>query len=229
MGRAWKWAAVLAGTAAVLFWVLGVPVTGALPDWRSVAEFVVPVGSLATIAVLIVRDSAERGRSGGRWLAACVLLPPLAVPAFVVVAVYDRLRGRLGIESRWAPAGRWYLLASVVLAVVAPIPALSQIQVPSVSVSVPGASGTFSGSCSSALSVSLGTSSYGYPTYWPADTPPVLTAARATEAGRCSAVAADRMKASSICLGGALLLALVGQGINRRQNHRQQRQKLALP
>ena len=229
MGRAWKWAAVLAGTAAVLFWVTAVPVASALPDWRAVVEFAVPMCSLVTIAVLIVRDSAERGRSRWRWLAACVLLTPLAVPAFVVVAVYDRLRGRLGIESRWAPAGRWYLLASVVLAVVTPIPAWSQVQVPGVSVSVPGASGTFSGSCSSALSVSLGTGLYGRNQDWPADAPPVLTAAQATEAGRCSAAAADRMTDSAICLGGALLLALVGQGMNRRRNHRQQRQTLALP
>jgi hypothetical protein len=229
MGRGWKWAAVLAGAAAVLVWVMGVPGAGALPDWRAVAGFVVPVGLLVTIAVLIVRDSAERGRSGWRWLAACALLTPLAVPAFVVVAVCDRLRGRLGIESRWAPAGRWWLLASVVLAVVAPMPALSQVQVPGVSVSVPGASGTFSGSCSSALSVSLGTGTYGRNQDWPAGDPPVLAAAQATEAGRCSAAAAGRMTESAICLGGALLLALAGQGMNRRRNHRQQRQTPALP
>lgn len=220
---------MLAGVMAVLAGVTAVPVAGALPGWRSVAEFVVPVGLLVAIAVLIVRDSAERGRSGWGWLAACVLLAPLAVPAFVVVAVYDRLRGRLGIESRWAPAGRWYLLASVVLAVVAPIPAVSQVHVPGVSVSVPGASGTFSGSCSSALAVSLDTGPYGRLPAWPAGAPPVLTATRATEAGRCLAAAAHRMTASAICLGGALLLASVGQGMNRRRGHRRQRQTLALP
>jgi uncharacterized membrane protein len=59
-----------------------------------------------------------------------VLLTPLAFPVFVVVAVFGRLRGRLGIESRWAGAGRWYLLAGVVLAVVAAALAVSQVQVP---------------------------------------------------------------------------------------------------
>jgi hypothetical protein len=176
--------------------------------------------------VMFIFDSPARLLCAARGPAE---VTPLAVPAFVVVAVYDRLRGRLGIESRWAPAGRWYLLASVVLAVVAPIPALSQVQVPGMSVSAPGASGTFSGSCSSALSVSLGDGPYGRNQDWSAGAPPVLTAAQATEAGRCSAAAADRMTDSASWLGGALLLALVGQGMNRRRNHRQQRQTLALP
>lgn len=204
-------------------------VAAALLNWRAVAGFVVPAGSLVAMAVLIAWDSVERGRSGWGWLAACVLLAPLALPVFVVVAVFDRLRGRLGIESRWAPAGRWYLLAGVVLAVAAAILAVSQVQVPGVSVSVPGASGSFSGSCSSALSVSLGTGPYSQFPAWPAGAPPVLTAAQATEAGRCSAAAAGRLRTSAICLGGALLLALAGQGLIRRRGDRQQRHTLVLP
>jgi hypothetical protein len=228
MGRGWKWAAVLAGVAVALFCVMEAPAGAALPGWRTVAVLAVTVGVLVAIAVVIVRDSAARGRSRWGWLAACALLAPLAVPAFVVVAGYDRLRGRLGIESRWSPAGRWYLLSGLVLALVAGGLAVSWVQVPGLSMSAPGASGSFSGSCSSALAVSLGAGMYGDPSYWPADEPRVLTTARATVAGRCSAAADDRMTAGAVFLGGALLLTLAGTGINRRRDHRQQRQTLAL-
>jgi hypothetical protein len=211
MGRGWKWAAVLAGVAAVLSWVMGAPAGAALPGWRTVAALVVTVGVLVAIGVLIVRDSAARGRSRWGWLAACVLLAPLAVPAFVVVAMYDRLRGRLGIESRWAPGGRWCRLGGLVLALTAGVLAVSWVQVPGLSVSAPGAAGSFSGSCSSALAVSLGAGLYGDPSYWPAEEPRVLTTARATEAERCSAAANGRMTASVVLLGGALLLGLAGK------------------
>lgn len=209
--------------AAVLAAVATLPVTaGSQPIWwRDLAEFVVPVGFLVAVGGLIVADSAARGRSGWGWLAVCVLLAPVALPAFMVVAVADRLHGRLGIESRWAPAGRWFLLAGVVLAVVAVVPAVAEMQVPTVSASVPEASGSFPGSCSSALSVSLGGGPYGQA--WPTGAPPALAAARATMAGRCSAAAADRMTASAMCLGGAVLLALAGQGMNRRRAWRQRR------
>ena len=209
-------AAVLAALGAVAVLVAA----GALLGWRQVAGFVVPAGLLVAAAVLIVRDSGERGRSGGGWLAACVMLAPVAVPVFVVVAVVDRLRGRRGIESRWAPAGRWYLLAGVVLAVAAGAVAMSQVRVPGISVSTPTASGSFPGRCSSALAVSLGTGPYGHLRAGPTGLPPVLAAAQATEAGRCSAAAGDRMSVSAVCLGGAWLLAMAGEGMSRRRGHR---------
>ena len=144
-------------------------VTGAagdLPAWRSVAGFVVPAGFFVAVAFLIAKDSAARGRSGFRWLLACVFLGPLGIFAFVVVAVLDRLAGRRGIESRWTPAGRPYS--------------------------------------------DLGARSAG--------SPPALAAAQATVANRCSAAAADRMADSTICLGGAWLLALIGESRNRRRD-----------
>jgi hypothetical protein len=217
--RGGEWPAVLAVVAVVLGGVAVLLAAGALPGWRPVAGFVVQAGFVVAVAVLIKRDSGLRGRSGRGWLAACVLLPPVALPVFVVVAVVDRFRGRRGIESRWAPAGRWYLLAGVVLAAAAGAVAVSQVNVPGMSVSTPPASGSFSGSCSSALSVSLGTGTYGRLPAGPAGAPPVLAAARATEAGRCSAAAAERMTASAVLLGGAWLLALVGEGMNRRRGH----------
>jgi hypothetical protein len=112
------------------------------------------------------------------------------------------------------------MLAGLVLTLAAVGLALSQVQVPGVSVSTPGASGSFSGSCSSALQVSIGTGPYGGPSYSTGE-PPVLTAARATVAARCSAAATNRMRESAICLGAALLLTLAGLDINRRFGIRQ--------
>jgi hypothetical protein len=132
--------------------------------------------------------------------------------------VLDRLSGRRGIESRWAPAGRWYLLAGVILAVVAGILAMVQVNVPGISVHTGTASGSYSGRCSSALSVSLGTGPYSVLQERPAGAPPALAAAQATVASRCSAAAADRMADSAICLGGAWLLALIGESRNRRRD-----------
>lgn len=223
MRRGWKWLAVLAGIVTLLVTV----VLPNWPDWQVVAGFAVLAGCLGAIAVLIYRDSAERGRSGWGWLAACVLAAPVAFPVFAFVAVFDRLRGRRGIESRWAPAGRWYLLAAVALGIAAVVLAASPVKVTAMSVSAPGASGSFDGSCSSALAVSLGGGTYGSWPHWPADASPVLATARATETERCSAAAAKRMIASAVCLAGVLLLALVGQGMNRRRDHRQQ--SLVLP
>ena len=220
--------ALLAGVAAALAGVMLLLIPSPM-DWRAVAGIVIPVGFLVALAILITQDSAARGRSGWGWLAACVLLAPLALPAFVVIAVCDRLRGRRGIEARWAPAGRWYLLGALVLVVAVLGLAGSPVRVPGASVSAPGASGNFSGSCSSALSVALGAGTYGHASYWPTGAPPILTTARATVAGRCSAVATDRMNASAVCLGGALLLALAGAGMNRRRDGRRRRQTLAWP
>jgi hypothetical protein len=221
MGRGWKWAATLAGAALVL-------AASTVFDWRALAVLLIGAGLLIAAAVFIVRDSAERGRSGSWWLVACVLLPPLALPTFVIFAVSDRLQGRRGIESRWAPAGRWFLLVGLVLTIGAAGLAVSQVRVASASVSAPGASASFSGSCSSALSVYLGAGTYGRHEYWPATAPASLTAARVAVAGRCQAAADARMTASAICLGGALLLGLTAQSMNRRRR-RQQRQALALP
>jgi hypothetical protein len=220
MRQGWKRAAALSGVAAALLAGIGMLLLPSPLDWRAVAGVVVAVGFVVALGVLITQDSAARGRSGWGWLAACALLTPLALPAFVVIAVYDRLRGRRGIEARWSPGGRWYVLGGLVLVVVAAGLAVSPVDVPGVSVSVPGASGSFSGSCSSALSVSLGTGSYGRSSYWQSGAPAVLTDARTTVAGRCSAVASDRMRASGICLGGALVLALAGLGMNRRRGSR---------
>jgi hypothetical protein len=205
--------AVLAGAATL--------VVGGSSGWRwMVAELMVPAGFLVAVAVLIVRDSAARGRSGGKWLAACAFLAPIAVPAFLVVAAVDRLRGRRGIEARWTPGGRWFLLGGVVLAIAAGAVAISQVNVPGMSVSTPMASGSFSGQCSSALAVSLGAGSYdqlspGRSSGPPV--PPILVSAQATVAGRCAAAAASRMTASAACLAAAWLLALVGERMSRRR------------
>jgi hypothetical protein len=202
---------MLAGVVALL-------VAGYL-DWRlrAVAASAVWVVFAVAVLILIAKDSAARGRSGGWWAGACIMLPPFALVAFVVLAVYDRLRGRRGIEARWAPAGRWYMLGSLVLAVAAAVLALSQVHVPGTSVSGPGGSASFSGSCLTALSVTLGTGTYGQSPEW------------ATVAARCSAAASERMTTSAICLGGAMLLVLAGQGMNRRQGYRQRHQTLTEP
>ena len=113
----------------------------------------------------------------------------------------------------------------LILLVASACVAVSQVTVQSVSVSAPGVSGYYSGSCPSALSVFLGACPYSDPAYWSADTPATLTAARLTVAGACSTAATDRMSVSAICLGGALLLTLAGMGMTRRQRG----QALALP
>lgn len=217
---------LLAGVAALLAGVITFLATGPLLERRTVAGSVIPIVAMVAVAVLVARDSAARGRSGWRWVAACALLFPLGFLAFAVIAVYDRLHGRRGIEARWDPAGRWYLLGGLALTAAAVALAVSQVHVPGVSVSAPGASGSFSGSCSSALSVSVGGGMYNGPSYLGADAPAVLTAAWAMEAGRCSVAAANRLTESGICLGGAVLLALAGQGMNCR---RRRQQTLALP
>lgn len=84
MRRGWKWLAVLAGIVTLLVTV----VLPNWPDWQVVAGFAVLAGCLGAIAVLIYRDSAERGRSGWGWLAACVLAAPVAFPVFAFVAVF---------------------------------------------------------------------------------------------------------------------------------------------
>jgi hypothetical protein len=189
-------------------------------DWRAVIAIAVLLAFLAGAAALIVQDTAARGRSRWKWLAACALVPPLGLAAFAVVALYDRLHGRPGIEARWDRAGRWYLLGCLILTLASAGLAVSQVTVQSVSVSAPGASAYYSGSCSSALSVFLGAGTYSDPSYWSASASPVLTAARSTVAGACSAAATDRVRMSAICLGGALLLALAGIGMNRHQRRR---------
>jgi hypothetical protein len=209
--------AVLGGIAVLLAGIAMLRAAGDLPGWQVVAGLVVPVGFFLGVAFLIAQDSAERGRSSMAWLLACVFLAPVAIPAYLVVAVFDRLRGRRGIESRWAPAGRWYLLAGVLLAVAAGVLAVSPVNVPGMSVHTRTASGSFSGHCSSALSVSLGAGSYDHFAARSAGAPPALTSAQATVANRCSAAAADRMAASAMCLGGAWLLALIGENRNRRR------------
>jgi hypothetical protein len=108
------------------------------------------------------------------------------------------------------------MLGGLILAVASAGLAASRVTVQSVSVSSAGASGYCSGSCSSALSVVLGSGTYGH-SYWPAGAAPVLTSARSTVAGACSAAAASRMLMSAICLGGALLLAIAGMGVNLHQ------------
>jgi hypothetical protein len=200
--------ALAAGVAAVAcaFVVLG---------GHPVFELASAAGFLVAVAFLIVRDSSARGRSGCGWLAACFLLFPLAVPAFLILAAYDRLRGRLGIEARWAPAGRWYLLAALVLAMMGAGFALTQVNVPSISVSAPGTSGRFSGSCSSALQIFLGDGAYSPSGYWPPDEPATLSAARARQASRCRTSAEHHMEAAASCLGAALLSAAAGLGMNR--------------
>jgi hypothetical protein len=220
--RRGRWLA--AAIAAAIVAGLGVVFVA---DWRAAVEGVVALGWVVAAVCLIVWDSDARGRSGGWWLFACALLAPIGLPVFVVVGVLDRLRGRLGIEARLAPVARWCLLGVVVLAVPGIVHAESQVRVPGVSVSVPGASGSFSGSCSSALDVFLGNGAYSHSFYGPAgappvqaSTPPVLTNAWATVAGRCSAVAASRMTGSAICMGGALLFALTGWAMNRRRRSR---------
>jgi hypothetical protein len=62
MRQGWKWAVVLPGVAAVAA-VLALSLPAPL-DWRVTAGLVVLVGFLVAVAVLIVRDSAARGRSG---------------------------------------------------------------------------------------------------------------------------------------------------------------------
>jgi hypothetical protein len=224
MGQGHRRAAVLVGAAVVLVGVLMFLVPDS-SDWRTAVAIAVVLAFLIGVAALIAQDAAARGRSGWKWLTACALVPPLGLPAFAVVAVYDRLRGRTGIEARWDRAGRWYLLGGLILTVASAGLAVSQVTVQSTSVSAPGVSGYYSGSCSSALSVFLGAGPYSDPPYWSADTAPTLAAARSTVAGACSAAATDRMSMSAICLGGALLLALAGTGMNRHQRRR----TLALP
>jgi len=210
---------MIAGVAVVLFGGLLFTSAGTGSDWRAVAGVTVTIVSLVAVAVLIVADSAARGRSRWGWLAFCVLLSPIGIPAFIIVAVYDRLRGRLGIEARWAPAGRWYLLGALATALVAAAFALSPVHVTGESVSAPGASGSYSGACESALAVGLGQGPYGPYAALPPGTPPILTNAQATVAGRCSAAADKRLTASGFFLGAALLLALTGQIRNRRRYH----------
>lgn len=180
---------------------------------------VLTVGCAAAVAVIVYLDSTGRGRYGGRWVLACILIPPLAVPAFLVVAVTDRLRGRRGIETVWAPEQRWWLMAGVVLTIAAAALAVSSVQVRGASVDGQGVSGSFSGACGSALSVVTGTGAYGAATLGP-QPPPALVAAQATVSQRCSAAAGRRVGGSALCLGGAFCLALIGASVaSRRRDH----------
>jgi hypothetical protein len=217
MKHGWAWAAVLAVVAVVLLMVGLVMPAGTSINWRAVAELVIGLSVAVTTLALVARDSAARGRSPWGWVIACVFLAPLAIPVFLIVAVYDRLRGRVGIESRWAPGGRWLLLSAIALAMTAAVVAGSTVQVPSMSVSVPGSTGYYSGSCGSALSVVLGNGTYAPVSPAAFGGSKLLATAQSTVAGDCLAAADDRMTDSAILLGTALLLALAGLAVNRRR------------
>jgi hypothetical protein len=167
-----------------------------------------------------------------------VFFAPVAIPLFVVVAVYDRIGGRLGIEASWEPAVRWCLLAGVVLAATSGFLALRTVTVstsglPSSSVTVPATSGleppniatsaTFTGSrpCgSSALEVTLGGDFY---TSLLNDGPPTATPDVQEIVRRCTRAAGRRMVASEISLAGAFTACLMGVGIGRRYQAQQPR------
>jgi hypothetical protein len=213
VSRERAWAAV----AAVLLTVL---VAAALVTGFPGAALVASMACVVAIGALIFKDSAQRGRSGWAWLIACIVLAPLAGPAFVVLAVLDRSRGRLGIESHWEPSQRPYLLTAVLLGIGAAVLALSPVRVQGASVTVPGGYGNFSGSCSSALSESLGGGLYSNMALAPAFEPAALSAAQAAVAERCFAAGSRRMALSGLCLAGGLVLAVIGAGMARRRGLR---------
>lgn len=177
----------------------------------------VSVAVAVALAALVFEDSSKRGRSGWGWLIACVFLAPVAVPAVLIVAVLDRRRGRRGIEVGWDPAERWYLLAGLGAAVTAAALAFSPVRVPGESVSIPGGGASFSGTCTTALAVSLGGGPYGHLAPDLSSGPPAVAAAQATVADRCSSAAARRVGASALCLGAALLITTAGARMARRR------------
>lgn len=194
--------------------------TGVLVGSGNTVEPIVLLGGVLGVAYLIVADSEARGRAGWGWLALCFLLAPFAIPVFLFLAVRDRLQGRRGIEARWDPARRWYLLAGVVLAVAAVVVALGPIHVASVTVTSGDptsgytSSSTISGSCTSALDVVTGNDDYGQDS---AGQSAAVAAANLTLERRCSTQALRRMTAGAVGLAGAFLLALVGGGIVGRR------------
>jgi len=209
-----RWAQ--AGAACVV--VTTALLTAGLVVGRGPAVYlVVALSALVGVAWLVLEDSKARGRRGGRWLAGCIVLGPVGLSAFLVVAVLDRARGRLGIEGRWPSPGRWCFLAGAVMGIAAASIALAPLSVQGVRFSSPGTSADITGSCSSALSISL--AGVPYNTSAVPDVAGGLTrvlAADNTVDNRCSVAASRRLGLSTLCLVGALLVSLAGAGMSRR-------------
>lgn len=217
--------------AAAILSVTVAAIIGVLNGGDQAAGALVTLGCLIGFGMLIVRDTVARGRGAGRWLLACIFLAPVAVPLWLIVAVYDRIGGRLGIEARWEPAVRWCLLAGLVLAALSGFLALRSISVPttglpSALVTVPATANphppniatSFDNSgtehCGgSALQITLGkdfvTTALSVGVV--AETPESLELVH-----RCTEKAGRSMVASEVGLAGAFAACLLGVGIGRR-------------
>jgi hypothetical protein len=194
-----------------------------LAGWRANADAALVIPAGFGYLLLIVRDTTLRGRSGLGWLLACTLLAPIGLVAFLVVAVRDRVQGRRGIESYWAPGVRWCYLVAVGMATVALGLAAAQVSVtpphipllPGVSPSIVSV-GRVSGDCqASALGVTLGHRP-GIVDSFPAGLPAQQQSELTAFERRCVEKAGRRMVASEVALAGAFTLALVG-AVNARR------------
>jgi hypothetical protein len=202
--------------AAFVVVLTGTLVYGVLAGWKHNAEVVLAVIGVVGYVWIIVTDSVLRGRSGAGWLLACIFLAPLALPVFAFVAVRDRLRGRRGIESYWAPGVRWCYLAAVGMAAVALCLALTQFSAAKPYLGQNPTITGFSGSCQApAIDLVLGKRPPGVDFFY--DGQPAAQRAELDRfAQRCQAKAGRRMVASEVSLAGGLALALIG-GINQRR------------
>jgi hypothetical protein len=206
-----------AAVAALVAVVTGTLIYGVLVGWHDDADVLLfCVGAVGYVWV-IVTDSQLRGRTGAGWLAACILVAPIGLTAFLVVAVRDRIRGGRGIERFWAPGVRWCYLAAVGLAALALGLAVTQFNVAKPDLGPnSGFNGPLGGSCEhSAIGLMLGEQP-NIVEMFGNNQPAPQRAAWEQFAQRCTAKAGRRMVASEVSLAGGLALALIG-GVNQRR------------
>ena len=204
--------------AALVVVATGLSMYAVLVGWQQKSDVLFVAVAVVGYVWIIVTDSSLRGRSGGGWLLACVLVAPIGLTLFLLVAVRDRIRGRRGIEAFWPPGARWCFLAAIGMAVTAVVLAFGQISVARPNLgTIPGFSGVITGSCdNNALSLSLGnappiTEMLSAPAPYPpsgtspsaAGGPPSsLQVALDRFAQRCTAKAGRRMVASEVSIAG---------------------------
>jgi hypothetical protein len=202
-----RWA--VAGAAVVVLVTL-LLVPGFLLGTGHAVYLVLLLGAIVATARLLVEDAKARARRGGWWLVGCVVFGPVGLAAFLVVAVLDRARGRLGIEGRWPSPARWYFLAGVVTVVAAASLAFAPLSVRGLRVSAPGAYADVSGSCLSALNTALAGPPYGTTTPDVRGFAAVVANEEHAVNRRCSVASTRRLGMSAVLVVGGLLLGLIG-------------------
>lgn len=92
-------------SAVVVVVLTAVTVIGVLSGWGTNVEVVIALACILAFTGLIIDDTSLRGAPERAVASSVRVTCAVAISAFAIVAVRDRMggRGRRGIESRWEP------------------------------------------------------------------------------------------------------------------------------